>query len=80
MKDCDSTVFIVLGFSTSINVGENVSTSYPPITAFPGDILYTAKLSEGVPPLEVNWFSEKIPLFPKLSFKEFKMDTSNGDT
>ena len=67
---------LVLG--QSINVGFNVSISYPFTYAFPGEILYTAKSSEGDPPWGVNCPAWKIPLFPILSSKELKRVMSNG--
>ena len=64
----------------STNVGSNVSISYPFTYAFPGEILYNAKSSDGVPPPGVNCPAWNIPLFPILSFKEFKTVISNGLT
>ena len=73
-----STVSTVLGFGEFRKVGFTVSHSYPLTYALPGESLYNAKSSEGVSPPGVNWFAWYTPLFPKLSFKEFKTARSKG--
>ena len=71
-------VLTVLGLGALTKVGFIVSISKPRTNALPGETLYNAKSSDGVPPAGVNWPYWYIPLFPTLSFKEFKTVISKG--